>query len=226
MAVAMPSVVASRASGSTQLITFDEFFVGEGVGITIPGNNYADQGVLIASGKVAPDFFTVGDDLSFSDLHNQFGVHRNFSTISPRNTFFPSPDYDFNNDFTHYFDILLTFTTPVTYVAVHSDRYPNDPPNNSFDPNGDPIRLAALAPTPLANQFSVLAFDQKRDDAIGPPDDLLAIDLGGRPFSYALIEVIDEREEFDNLRFIQVPEPSTAVLLVIGCVAILIIRRR
>jgi hypothetical protein len=120
----------------------------------------------------------------------------------------------------------LTFTVPVTHVEVNSDIYPNDPSANLYGPAGDPIRLAALAPTPLANQFSVLTFDQKNDDAIGPPDDLLAIDLGGRPFSYALIEVIQEREEFDNLRFTQVPEPSTTALLVIGCVAILIIRRR
>ena len=63
-------------------------------------------------------------------------------------------------------------------------------------------------------------------DAIAAPANLLSVNLGGRPFSYALVEVISELEGFDNLRFTQVPEPSALTMLGIGCVACVTVARR
>jgi hypothetical protein len=91
-AVAVPSAVASRASGATQLITFDEIRAGAGEGLVIPGNHYANQGVLMTSGKTSPDFFAVGDDLSFTDSRDQFAIAQNVpGATSLFNCFFPSP---------------------------------------------------------------------------------------------------------------------------------------
>jgi hypothetical protein len=219
------ALFANNASAvfAARFINFDDidtrFAFGNVVGLSrvafVPGDHYASQGVLFSTGKISTDYFSVGDQLSFSKLHDLFIVARNFNSVSAPNFLAPdppSPGFTFN-------DLLLTFTTPVTSVAINSDHA-------VAEYSADPIRLLALEPSQEPNGFKVLALDEKYDDATSSPADLLSIDLGGRPFSYALIEVVSELEGFDNLTFTQVPEPSTAALLVIGCVVALVGRRR
>jgi hypothetical protein len=199
---------------AAQFINFDDvdtrFAFGNVVGLSrvafVPGDHYASQGVLFSTGKISTDYFSVGDQLSFSKINDLFIVARNSNSISAPNFLAPdppSPGFIFN-------DLLLTFTTPVTSVAINSDHA-------VAEYSADPIRLLALEPEP--NGFKVLALDQKYDDATSSPADLLSIDLGGRRFSYALIEVVSELEGFDNLTFTQVPEPCSLLLACLGALA-------
>lgn len=101
-------------------------------------------------------------------------------------------------------DLLLTFERPVTAVSIVSDRSPE---------TADVIRLLILEPVPTANGTTapspsaeqvacrVLALDRKFDNALTAPDNLLSVDLKGKPFHHVLIECITEQEGFDNLRF-------------------------
>jgi PEP-CTERM motif len=128
---------------------------------------------------------------------------------SPPNNF-PDPNYVF-------YDLLLTFTTPVTSVNVTSDDFSPEAP--------DVIRLLALQATATPGQFNVLAFDQKTDDAVAPPANLLSVSLGGNSLSHALIEVISENEGFDNVTFTPIPEPATLWLLLAGTLTMCCRRR-
>jgi PEP-CTERM motif-containing protein len=161
-----------------------------------PGNQYAALGILFRTGSVTGNV-AVGNTVTLDNSVDGFEVlgGPGQPAISPPNFAIPL-GAGLN-------DLLMTFTTPVTSVQLTSDNYPETP---------DVIRLIALAATPTPNQFTVLAFDQKLDDAVAPPDNLLSVNLGGAPFSYAAFEITTEQEEFDDLRFTPTPEPSTLVL--------------
>lgn len=102
-------------------------------------------------------------------------------------------------------DLLLTFEQPVTSVSIVSDRYPE---------SADVIRLMILEPVKSDGQRGapeamparqsacrVLAIDSKLDDAVAEPDNVLSVDLRGKPFQHVLIECTTEMEGFDNLKF-------------------------
>jgi len=99
-------------------------------------------------------------------------------------------------------DLLLTFELPVTQVSIVSDRYPETP---------DVIRLMILEPVgaddvdgssnPNEASARVLAVDEKLDDQVRAPGNILTVHLKGKPFQHVLIECTTEPEAFDNLRF-------------------------
>jgi hypothetical protein len=194
---------------SAVTVNFDDLaadgIIGNPLGI-YPGNQYAALGVLFRTGSLT-DNVAVGNTVTLTNQVDGFEVlgGPGQPAISP-----PNLAIAIGGGLN---DLLMTFTRPVTSVQLTSDNYPESP---------DVIRLIALAATPNPSQFTVLAFDQKLDDAVAPPDNLLSVDLGGAPFSYAVFEVTTEQEGFDDLRFNPTPEPSTlmlAALALLGSVA-------
>jgi hypothetical protein len=206
---------------STTVINFDDVSVpgGDGNQSVFPGNLYASSGVLFSTGNLDTDTIAVGGTVNFAKLNDEMQIaNSSVSAVSQPNMVLPSPSNNFPDPNLVFYDLLLTFTTPVISVNVTSDRFSPESP--------DVIRLLAMHTTATPGQFNVLAFDQKFDDAVAPPANLLSVSLGGTSFSYALIEVISENEGFDNLTFTSVPEPSTIALVALGGLALLACRRR
>ena len=195
----------------TTVINFDDVSVpgGDGNQSVFPGNLYASSGVLFSTGNLDTDTIAVGGTVNFAKLNDDMQIaNSSLSAVSQPNMVLPSPSNNFPDPNLVFYDLLLTFTTPVTSVNVTSDRFGFESP--------DVIRLLAMHATATPGQFDVLAFDQKFDDALAPPANLLSVSLGGNSFSHALIEVISENEGFDNVTFTSIPEPSTMLILLVG----------
>jgi hypothetical protein len=238
LALADVAMVDTCSASTIQSIDFDDldihaqpdrFSYRSAESIIMPGNRYLSQGVQFTTGSISSDTFAVGDVLTFAKWKDQviLSLFDSFAN-SPPNVLFPGPVSNFNplpgelrellgspigpGSGLKYFDILLTFTVPVTHVEISSDTSSYDLP--------DPLRLVALEPDATPNQFHVLGYDEKYDDAVAAPANLLSIDLGGQSFSYALVDVISEAEAFDNLRFAQVPEPRSVLLACLSALAV------
>ena len=183
-------------------IGFDELpadgIVGNSLGI-YSGDHYASSGVLFRTGELVAGPSGTYD---FINSVNSFEVlgGPGQPSISPPN-FVTSLGAGTR-------DLLMIFTTPVTSVSLTSDNF--------FPETPDVIRLGALQATSTLNRFTLLGFDQKFDDAISPPGNLLSIGLNGMSFSYALFQVNTESEGFDDLTFTQVPEPTSITLFGVG----------
>jgi hypothetical protein len=236
IALAAVTAVNTCPASTVQSIDFDDldiraqsdsFSYRGAESVIMPGNRYLSQGVQFTTGAIDTDTFAVGDVLTFAKWKDQVLLSRfdSFANSQP-NVLFPGPVSNFDpipgesirsllgflpTSRQVYFDILLTFSVPVTHVEIMSDMALFDPP--------DPLRLVALKPDAMLSQYHVLGYDEKYDDAVAPPTNLLSIDLGGKSFSYALVEVVSEAEAFDNLRFTQVPEPRSLLLACLGTLA-------
>jgi hypothetical protein len=221
LTLAVLLLFASPRLALATLIDFDDVSVDGTIGNSpgiLPGNQYASRGVLFRTGSLTGTV-SVGGTVTLippsippfapSDPIDEFEVIDTISSISSPNLAIARGG-GLN-------DLLMIFTTPVTSVRLTSDDFPP-----SLGEAPDIIRLMALAPTSTPNQFTVLAFDEKLDNAVSSPDNLLSVTLGGTPFSYALFQVTTEQEGFDDLSFDPVravPEPPALALAGIGLVA-------
>ncbi|MBL8820492.1 MAG: PEP-CTERM sorting domain-containing protein [Planctomyces sp.] len=180
-------------------IGFDELsadgVIGNSNGV-YSGNHYASSGVLFRTGELVASgggiFTLTNPNDSFEVLGGagQPAISRpNFAIARGGGTR----------------DLLMIFTTPVTSVSLISDNY--------FPESADIIRLGALKSTGIENQFTVLGYDEKFDNATSSPANRLTISLNGQSFSYALFQVTTESEGFDDLTFTQaVPEPASILI--------------
>ena len=177
------------------VVNFDNVAAGS----NLVGNLLTGSGVSFTTGTI-PNAVAVGDTITLSSPDPHFDIFGNADAISPPN-FAVAHSGGFN-------DLLISFTTPVTFASVTSDDSPQEA--------ADVIRLLALAPTGSPNQFMVLALDSKSDNAVSAPANLLSVTLGGPSFSFALFQTTTEQEGFDDLTFVPVPEPATLLLLLSG----------
>jgi hypothetical protein len=178
---------SSPAVASPVIINFDDLAADDVIGNEVglyPGSQYVTAGVSLRTGRLLGTV-EVGGIVTLDDPVDSFEIlgGPGEPAISPPNFAIP-----LNGSIN---DLLMMFPSPITSVSVTSDNYPGEWP--------DVIRLLALRPTGVPNQFQVLAVDEKLDDAIASPENLLTVDRGGLPFSYALFETTTEQEGFDDL---------------------------
>jgi hypothetical protein len=184
------------ASGSTLaapvVINFDDVaaddIIDNALGV-YPGDQYAGSGVLFRTGIMTGEV-AVGHIVTLTDPVDEFEV-----LGGPGQPSISDPNFAIPRGAGNARDLLMIFTTPVTSIQVTTDDYSRELP--------DVVRLLALGATASPDAYTVLAFDEKLDDAITPPDNLLSVSLGGTPFSFALFEVTTEQEGFDDLTFVQ-----------------------
>ena len=87
---------------------------------------------------------------------------------------------------------------------------------------GDAITLSdPQAILPIAGNFNSIS-----EPNFAAPDNLLSVDLGGTPFSYALFQTTTESEGFDDLTFTPIPEPSALAMAMAALSAVAVVLRR
>jgi hypothetical protein len=172
--------VLSSATVNARVINFDNLSTGDQ-----PGNVLSTEGVTFTTCDI-PDDIQSGDMITVSDPRDGFEVldDPNYA-VSPPAYALPLGRATA--------DLLITFAAPVAFVSVRSDHFPSDAT--------DLIRLVALAATDVPGQFEVLTFVNAYDDAVGSPQDLLALDLSATPTSFVVFQSTTELEGFDNLAY-------------------------
>jgi hypothetical protein len=173
-------LVASAAAQEHVLINFDDPTLAAGVHA---GNIFLEDGLRITS-CLAPDSIKTGKTITLTGLQPWIELWRYGWAVS-------APNYvvALNAGTT---DMLLSFTVPVTNVAIKLDFYPNE--------IKDKGRIAIVEPT-TGNSFEVLKIVEFTDENGVPPATSVAIDLDGTAFSYVLFQTLTELEGFDDLEF-------------------------
>jgi hypothetical protein len=144
----------------------------------------ASSGVVLTTVSIT-DTVAVGDTIAVQNPDARFEVLDDPEiAVSPPN--FAVPYGQGLND------VIMFFGSPVRNVSLRTDHYDNDGP--------DVVRLLALAPTNIGNQFKVLAIAEGLDDALEAPADTLSLNLD-TPFQFAVFQITTELEGFDNLAF-------------------------
>jgi uncharacterized repeat protein (TIGR01451 family) len=175
-------------------------FVGDPAAIK-SGNLFAQAGITFRTGDI-PDSVIVGDVITLANPVDQFEI-----IGGPGQPAISLPNLAIARGGGAK-DLLMSFATPVTSVSLTSDNFAPEAP--------DVIRLLALEPTGLPDQFRVLAVAQGFDDAVLPPDNLLSVNLGGASFSFALFQTTTEPEAFDDLTFVRASNAAASNNLVQG----------
>jgi hypothetical protein len=198
----------NAAQAANMVLNFDSV-AATGGGTLYPGNIFAASSVTFTSGAI-PNSVNVSDVITLSNLDNQLLLIGNTNSISPPN--FAAASMVFGGAAN---DLLIAFATPVTSIQLTTD-------DASPDGGGaDIVRLLALVSTGNPNEYQVLALAQGLDNATTSPANLLSVDLGGTPFSYAIFQATSEAEGFDDLTFNTVPEPFALTLGLIAGVCVL-----
>ena len=207
LAVSVFFGVHIAAYAGTVHINFDELsadgIVGNPLGV-YSGDHYASQGILIRTGELIAG---PGGTGIFTNVINSFEVLGGPGQPAVSLPNFAIPLGSGTRD------VLFIFTKPVTSVSLTSDKFSPETP--------DVIRLGAFQATSTPNQFTLLGFDQKLDNAVSAPANLLSISLGGQSFSYAVFQINTESEGFDDLTFTPIPEPSSMLLISLGAICLL-----
>jgi hypothetical protein len=189
-------VIAILGLGEAKAVLVD--FDGVAGGLNKSGDLFIGSGVTFSTGTI-PNAISVGDTITFSSPDPHFDLFGPVNAISSPN-FAVAHNGGLN-------DLLMSFTTPITSISVISDAAPGEA--------ADVIRLIALQSLG-SNQYMVLGFDQKLDNAIFPDaNSILTVSLAS-PFSFAIFQTTTEQEGFDNLTFTPVPEPTSLIFLASG----------
>lgn len=201
-------VVVFAFTARAGLVTLD--FEGLSVGGQ-PGDLY--PGIDFFYGNAGDDA-AVGDLLAFSDLRSGFQITQGPFVISGSNavscfpTSFGPPQAE----------TLMAFAVPVTTVSLVTD--------DAFGETADIVRLLALEATANPLEFRILAIDEGTDDGTTIQANTLTLRLD-TPFSFAAFQRTSEAESFDDLTFgtHSVPEPSSALIFIVACGIVGVVRR-
>jgi hypothetical protein len=210
--VAALGLALATAGASATTINFDDQVIG-GVIQAEPGNLYAASGITFSSGNMSPDLnaaIAVGSVFTLTGIQNEFVIINNANAVSGPN-FAGARSLGLQ-------DTLMALSGPITSLSLHSDDTAE---------SGQIIRLLALRATGNADEYEVLAFDEKVDSAVAEPGNLLSVSLAAG-FSFALFQVTTEQEGFDDVTFQlrAAPEPASALLVAIGLAGLAGLRRR
>jgi hypothetical protein len=191
LAVAIMGLVSASA-GAAEKIDFDEIpaddKVGNASGIC-PAKFYKHRGVVISTVRGRGDA-TAGKSMTLTNVYAGFEV-----IGGPSQPAISLPNFVIPIGGTKNGCLLMEFTRPVTRVSVTTDQFTPE--------NKDRVRLIALKKS-QGNTYEVLIVDEKDDDALTAPDNLLEVQ-SATPFQYALFQCLTEREGIDDLSFDLVP---------------------
>lgn len=205
-------VLALNSEAHAVLINFDDQAV---AGVqAAAGNLYSAQGITFSSGNMSPDLnaaIAVGNIFTLTGIQNEFVLINNANAVSNPN-FAGARSLGLQ-------DTLMAFSSPISSLSLHSD---------DTGESAQIIRLLSLLATGNPNEYQVLAFDEKFDNAVAEPGNLLSLNVPAG-FSYALFQVTTEQEGFDDVSFAfrqepgagVIPEPSTLSLLGLGVIGLL-----
>jgi PEP-CTERM motif len=198
------------ASAEATTINFDELPVPPGAGFAFPSAQYAALGVTMQSLSLSPTVDAAGEMFATSLFCDCFGVINGDSAVSPTNFGVPVNVFVDLGAAT-----LFRFSTPVSVLSLQTDDAPGEVV--------DIVRLMALRSLG-GGMFEVLAVTMGSDAATTAPGNILSLSIPNG-FSYAVFAQATEAEGFDNLTFVQTPEPATLVLLGSGLAAAFARRR-
>lgn len=164
----------------------------DGAFADIAGDGFAASGVRFRtvrlSGSVAR-----GAIVALAPVADGLRILRDASAISGLQAASPALGGGYN-------DLLMEFAAPLASIALVTDDMIEAP---------NPIRLLALAATSVADRFRVVDFAEAMDDAVEAPANRMALEPA-EAFSYALFEVRQQQEGFDDLAFAFAPaNPAT-----------------
>ncbi|MCX7799230.1 MAG: hypothetical protein N2109_02690 [Fimbriimonadales bacterium] len=195
--LAASALAAVSALGSSAVvIDFELLSVGSN-----PGNVYAAQGVTFSYGQVTSGL-NLGDTVVLPAMTGAIFGSKGSLAWSP-DTVGYAPGTN---------DLLMTFSSPVTFVSLITDRYVPE--------SNDLVQLVALD-----DNFNVVALMNAQDGGTTLVANSMSVS-SPVPFRYALFVSTTEQEGIDDLTFVPVPEPFTMALGAAGLAVALRRRRR
>ncbi|MFO0294022.1 MAG: hypothetical protein ACK51F_11855 [Rhodospirillales bacterium] len=149
----------------------------------IPGDSLAAQGIAFRTVRLSGTV-GIGAVVTLAPIADGLRIYRDASAISGRQGAGPAQGGGYN-------DLLMRFDRPLRSLSLTSDDMVETP---------NPLRLIALAATETTDRFRVVDFVEAFDDAIAAPGNLLAL-APSASFDFALFEVRNQQEGFDDLSF-------------------------
>ncbi|HEV7403553.1 MAG TPA: PEP-CTERM sorting domain-containing protein [Chthoniobacteraceae bacterium] len=204
LAIACSGLLLSAGDSTATVLNFDEIS-GSLYGTLYADDTYLNQGVRISSGSTPQAPLLLNDVFTLGDPRTDFYVYSNTEAVSGFNTVGATGQGGGNPN-----DILLTFTTPVSFVSLRTDHSVEQ---------ADIVQLVGLVPTGNPLEFRVTAVFSAADNALAAPFDTLSLSSGAG-FTYVLFQQTTDLEAFDDLTYIPIPEPGVGGLLLVGGLAV------
>jgi len=194
------------ASAEATTINFDEL---PPLNLNYPSGQYAALGVTMQSLNLPPSVDAVGETFAASLSFDGFTVLSGDPAVS-------APNFGATtNVFVQPSGLLFSFSTPVSFLSLQTD--------DAAGEAVDIVRLMALRSLG-GGMFEVIAVTTGSDAETTAPGNILSLSIPNG-FSYAIFATATEPEGFDNLTFVQTPEPATLALLGTGLAAAFARRR-
>lgn len=176
--------LACAVPGPAQAVVIDfEAPAISGTSADIPGDTFASRGVTFRTVRLSGNVVT-GAIVTLAPIADGLRIYRDASAISGSQGAGPAQGGAYN-------DLLMRFDRSLRSLSLTSDDMAETP---------NPLRLIALAATDATDRFRVVDFVDAFDDAIAAPANLLALSPSAN-FDYALFEVRNQQEGFDDLTF-------------------------